>query len=676
MREGWILLSMLMGAVLATASGLGCRSEPASQPVRAEVLRVGPTEVTIAWQTAEPSLGRVRYRQSGAEGAPQTAVEQPPPAQRHELTIRGLRPGTRYQYGIGAGGLERRFATQPLATTPFSALVVWGDLAERLDPWVASEAPELVLSLSPIPPEGVDPFASIRAELPVFGPAGPTSRVVELPQADRWVLDWGGLRLVSLTAGHGSLPAELLSVAGPHTLGLVVHGIEGLDGIRDSALHGEILRHNSRKPTLAVAFVVAPSSSGGSLEADGVVYLAVPARGAQGAAGGALRLDVGPGSTVAAFVDGGREITLRRRGLARRRTCKECRELADRGAYEQSVKAYQEFIATHEGHYQIDDAHYAVAEILDERLFRHAEALRWYDRLVEQYPNSTSTPLARQRSRYLRAHADHDFEPLARFERARKLELARRKADPAALGEVLAGVQQILADFPDCSLAPEIRYWLANQYRGIDADRAVSAYRQLIASHPSFASVEDAHIEIGETYYDAGRYAEAIAAFQAARLALPDRALAIDAQIRRAERNLRRGRLAWGGWIVLVALLGAGLAPRPSRVRRGDLRAAAVAFAIVAALTSIAGWLIHEQFKSTGELLGLSLTISAAASFGYPSAAALARKLWRSEPPEIRPGRGMAVALTGAMVHLIILAAGAYLALFHLNPHYLVTLGL
>ena len=314
-------------------------------------------------------------------------------------------------------------------------------------------------------------------------------------------LNWGGLVL--------AFSDQLSSVPAGSTIGLV---------LKDAKVnHADLVKHH-------VAFVITLGTKAEVRDLDGIIYLTLPASGA-------ARIDFDSESLVAFLIDQKREVTLRKQAVNRRRTCKECRQLADKGAYKESVKAYQKFIAENQGHYQIDDAHYAIAEILDEHLFSYTEALVWYEKLINQYPLSTLAPLVKQRMKYLKAHPE--FEPLAKFERIRKFEFAKSKN----VQLILNRVEALITTYPKASITPEMHYWLASQYRRLEPTRAVGWYRTLIKKFPTYENVADAWVEIGETYYQHGQYQAAITAHQAALKAVPDREKSIQAQIRRAKRN-------------------------------------------------------------------------------------------------------------------------------------------
>jgi tetratricopeptide (TPR) repeat protein len=295
---------------------------------------------------------------------------------------------------------------------------------------------------------------------------------------------------------------------------------------------------------------------------------------------------------------------------------------------------------------------------------------------VAEYPESTLVPLARQRVAFLTARADHEFEPLARFERIRRQELARHKQSPADRERLLQQVQVIVSDFPTSVLCPEIRYWLANQYRQSNPDRAVELYRELLAKHGDQPLAADARIEIGETYYEARRYREAEAAYRDALRADPARAAAIEPQIKRSTRNQRRHTLATTGWAMLALLVVPVAAFRPRGLSRRELRRGVMALCALAPVTLLGAWLVHEQFASRLELFGLALAAPAAACLGYPVTASLGRKLVRSPEDDERRGRRWLAALAGVLLSLLAVLAASYLAIYHLNEHYLTAFGL
>jgi TolA-binding protein len=412
------------------------------------------------------------------------------------------------------------------------------------------------------------------------------------------------------------------------------------------------------------------------MDVDGVRYLWLPLQGNtvsnEKDFSGAARLDVSVEITRAVFLEEVRDVALRKPPLGYKLTCEECRRLADQGAYKESIQAYRTFIQANKGHYQIDDAYFGIAEIFDENLFRFQEALSWYRRLIEEFPESNLTPLAFQRIDFLNTHGDYDFEPLARFERIRKKEYARKRHSRDEREEVLEQVRVILKEFPDASLAPIMQYWLANQYRQSDPDRAVSAYTSLIEKFPKTPKAREAWLEIGETYFVAGRYSDAKVAYAQALDAAPSRTTVIKEMMARAERNLRRRNIAFACWCMVGLFFVLGLLSGSSRGVWGSLKWSTIAFISLGSILSIGGWLIHEQFSSMSELFSLVLGFSASASFGFPLTVGFAEKLMGNRNPEVHLSRAVRSGLLGACLGFIVFAAGMYLTIFYANEHYLV----
>ncbi|UCG13390.1 MAG: tetratricopeptide repeat protein [Deltaproteobacteria bacterium] len=745
-RSKALCSSVLVFAALTAVVWVAKSTRSLETVVTPEVLHIGPSQVTVAWCSETVYLGRIFYREAGSEGPTSSAVDTFGPSYKHEVVIRGLSPSTRYVYWQENSETHYQFQTQPAPTTPFSFLVVWGDVSDRVTSLMMSEFPEFIVALTARQREGDDPFTAARPYIPVFSSSGLDSPYLKSvqhgsaqPSIDRsdrprqvktWRLNWGGVGLVFLNLesdnasevgmnsglttdvsiasvqpwyADGQRLAEVLTSSGVHTIGFVLGpeivgalmggketrislrddhypGEEIMAAIRDSVFHENLAQHNRRFPERPAAFVLLFGGEDLNVEVDGIHYLGLRKYRSLGPVGdqrsGALRIDVALESTRAVFLDDSREVVLRKPALGEKRTCEECRRLADQGAYEASILAYREFIETHTAHFQIDDAYFAIAEILDEKLFRFSEALNWYHRLVEVFPRSSLSPVAQQRIDFLSAHRDYGFEPLATFERIRKIEYSRKGQLQADREKLLHEIQDILVRFPDCSLAPVIHYWLANQYRRADPDRAVSQYRDLQQRFPHHPYAQEVWLEIAETYYEAGRFSESLDAYQQAISSLPSSAENITAQMARAKRNLRRGQVVLACWVTLALLGAVAVLWPPMGLRWHEIKWSGFAFLPLALVLSAAGWLIHEQFSSLGELLTLVLGFSACATLGFPFTAALAQKLLGCRDAEKGWESTIPIGLLGAGLGMIAFIAGIYLVLFYANEHYLIVVGM
>ncbi len=621
---------------------------------RVEVLQVTDAEATIAWQSVSPTPGRVAYLPAGERGEPRIADDRTV-GTVHEVVLPGLEPGRLYRYRLpDRPGPWMEFRTAPLPASAFSFLIVRGAGERQIRSLLASEMPDFILAAGDNP--GID---TARPYCPVFDRWGIDSPYLrsrsrgETPREGGTVIAWGGLRLVVVNDPDEPL-APFLEGAAQHTIGLYCPA-------ETAGIAEKISSWNAGHAAQRISFVIEASGRPGGRDG-GFSRVSVPPDGAI-----AARVDIGPDCSRLVFLGRDRrDVVLRSPALKRKRTCRECRRLADRGAYEESIAAYREFIAKHAGHYQVDDAYHAVADILDKKLFRFREAIRWYRRLIDRHPDSPLVPVASRRLAYLREHDDHDFAPLARFERVRRVAYRRTEKDPAARKACLERVAAILDEYPDSRIAPTMQYWLANQYRRVDTPRAVACYRALLQRYPGSAVARDAWLEMGEAWYDAGCYRKAAAVFVEALSKDPVRADDIRAQLGRARRNIRRGHLAIASWCCLAAMLAAAVFLPPAGLQRGRWTLSLAAFVLLGSFLLAAGWLFREQFASNRELVILALGFAAAGTLGLPFSSNIGR-VFR------RPAGGLSARLAAG---LLFLAAGCYLVIYYTNVHYLVVAGL
>jgi tetratricopeptide (TPR) repeat protein len=675
MKKAFLLLILLYLFVFM----FRCAPPPAEE-AKPEILNVGTSGVTISWLSREPYKGRVFYRPTGTEAGPSRAAEKVDKTRQHEITITGLKPASHYTYWIGENGKHHRFQTQPPVNTPFSFIMVYGDFSRDLTHLLTSEVPDFFISLNPIT-GAPDLFSDVRAYVPVFDLAGADLVYQKTVDDHRpgmvspglsWKLDWGGLRLIFIR-GLDALPG-LLETPAPHTFGIITAA--GLldaftppqkadpDSIRAAELHSALLAHNRQNPARPASFVWVTGSKGDAVEVDGIHYLGVPVeKQGPGGKGKAVRVDIDVESARAVLLDEQKEITLRNPPVKGKRTCHECRRLADKGAYEQSIAAYKEFIEYNRGHYQIDDAYFAIAEIYDEKLFIFTEAMTWYQRLIKEHPSGTLTALAGQRITYLKRYSDYDFKPLQGFDRIRKVDFSRKKDQKEEQLKLLNQVETIIKEYPDCNLAPVMQHWLANRFRQFSIDKALVLYNQLKEKYPNSAESKEVSLEIGETYYNAGLYKEAIISYQKALKELPGKKKTIDARINRSKRNIRREVLAAAAWIIAAVFCLLTLLLRPvgldfSRIGRGIL-----VFVILGIILLFGAWLIHEQFPSVRQmwlfvgLFAVSAGLSSFLSVNFAQKLAGSRKVLKT--------------IIGSLTGILFFLTGFYLTIYYVNVHYL-----
>jgi tetratricopeptide (TPR) repeat protein len=646
-----------------------CVSPPAEE-AKPGIVNVGTSGVTISWLSQEPYKGRVFYKPTTADTGPSSAVEKFDKTRQHEITITGLKPDTLYTYWIGENGKHFRFQTQPPVNTPFSFIMVYGDFSQQVTHLLNTEVPGFFICLNRIA-DAPDPFSGVRAYVPVFGLAGAGQPGTAAPGLT-WKLDWGGLRLIFI---HDlDRLSQLLDTPAPHTFGIVIDA--GLlaafsssekpdpDSIRATKLHGVLAAHNQRNPTRPASFAWILGSKDGAVEIDGIQYLGIPVdKEGPAGQGKAVRVDIDVESARAVFLDEQKEFLLRTPPIKGKRTCHQCRRLADKGAYEESIQAYKEFIENNLGHYQIDDAYFAIAEIYDEKLFIFTEAVAWYQRLIKEHPTGTLTALANQRIKYLSQYSDYDFKPLQAFERIRKIDFSRKEGQIQEQLELLKQVEDMIKEYPECNLSPVMRHWLANRFRQFSIDKALASYRILKEKYPDSPEAKEVSLEMGETYYNAGLYKEALKTYQRALEELPGKKKTIIARIDRSKRNIRRVVLAVLAWIIAAIFCALTLLLPPRGLDWSRIGRSILVFIILGIILLFAAWLIREQFPSVRQMwlfVGLFAGCAGLSSFlsvNFAQKAAGSRKVLKT--------------IIGCLTGILFFLAGFYLIIYYVTVHYL-----
>ena len=138
---------------------------------------VTQNEVSVRWETSEPSIGRVDY---GHDGWLEFSISEDEPVTTHELRLTGLNPGETAYYEISWGD-SSRFPTRAFETAPGGdddgpfTFLAWGDNQDgvvnfrRLIPLMVAENPVFTVSVGDIVSEGGR--NQYREQL--FGPISP-----------------------------------------------------------------------------------------------------------------------------------------------------------------------------------------------------------------------------------------------------------------------------------------------------------------------------------------------------------------------------------------------------------------------------------------------------------------------------------------------------------------------
>ena len=590
---------------------LGCSRPPDVSGLR--LVEVGPFSATLEWSTGSPATCRILY----GEGALfDRELSEEKPSLKHSATLTGLTPATRYTYRFDPGGPTSSFRSAPGRDGAFDLVVL-----DPASPLCSGEAPGSAAAF------GADPDIVVLTG-PCDGGLGvrPESILtLETPESGVERLRYG--RYVILVS------QDVATAAGEET--------DPEDAERKRIVVV------SRTPEIVPAVLeetIILSPRAVRFGAETTTWGTAPAAW--------FELD----AFEIAWVHGGtkdrQRMVIVEAPPETKKTCLYCSRLMESGRYEESVAWYRDFIIGNKDRYAVEDAAFSIARILDEKLFRYPAGMDAYREFLGLYPKSRRASLARYRLKYLLARSDHDFEPLARFERAKAKLVA---ADPVP---AVSEVESLLEDFPDAAVAEDALLWLGHLLEGVDPDRARLHYGALLDRFPSGENAAVASIALGDMDYRAKGYRRAIEAYETALTIVPRKyRISVLDKIRKSRRNVKREAARYAAWLTLVAWLAVtiGLRAYPSGK---ELRAASI---VLAAYGFAGGLYLAITYEKSRVLLPTLSVLAVAMGLVF---------LWNrtlSRGSRSRPWIWMAHAVTASV-------SASYLVLYHF--HYLYVLGI
>ncbi len=621
---------------------LSCTGDP-TDATAPEIIEVGPDQVVIAWQG---DSRRVAYWPIGA--AHQRAeVTDPADTTAHEVRITGLESGGHYSYQVVDRDEVYHFQTEPPRATSVSFSVFQNVTEGELLKHLIQDGPGFMFTPSLLDHPALRPFVT------VYDAKGNTARALreqlDASNQGNYRVKWGPL-ILAVGEDPGFLESQIKSLPTGYTMGVVTSRsvAEGLDFLP--------LRKHLEGAASIPAFVLVTDTEEVSSK-DEVNRVGIGMKSAL------LKIIVDTESAIMVDTIDGRETPLRKAPLSSRRTCAECRRLADSGAYEASVTAYIEFIERNEGSHLIDDAYFEVANIYDEKLFNFTEAIKWYEALLAAYPNCSLAPFATERLKYFGGFSKEHFPVLERFEKIRRVTYIN--ADPPSKVALIEELVSLSRKHAGTALAPEMLYWVGNQQREADSESALTTYDRLMDEYPTHKHGANAAYAAAETLYETGRYREAKAAYQGALAKMPDREATIAAQVARCDRNIRRHFLVWPATLLLAGALALAVIRR-RHTRRRIITSGVTALAVGLA-TGIWAFTIREQFPSD--------RVAALLVLGFSMICGVIPNLVIPILISKRTGMMKTLALVLPLVATIG-AAALYMLVYGVHEHYLTVFGL
>jgi len=512
---------------------------------------VGPFTAKLTWATEQPVAMRVVYGEG--ELFDRELVEEQPTTD-HLIKLTGLKPSTRYRYRLEPGGETASFRSAPGKDGAFDLVVLSTEAAAcRADARALKTLPDVVVLAGPCDGE---PARHAEAML-----------TLTLPEKQTISLRYGRWRLL-LAADSEAVVQVLAEGEGGSERSIVVLG--KLPEIIPAELANAVVT-DGRQALYAGREVSWPEAQVGWLEVDAFEVAAV--------------FDVEKQHQRQVIVEAPPET---------KKTCLYCDRLMESGRYEESLTWYRNFIQENQDRYAIEDAYYAIARILDEKLFAYERAITAYRDFVERYPRSRRVTLARHRLDYLQTYSDGDFAPLRSFEQA-KAKMVRDNPLPT-----VAQVEALVEQYADAAIVEEALFWLGHLLETEDTRRAKKHYRALRQRFPDGENAVLAAIALGDIEYRAKHYHRAIVAYGEALQVAPETYhISINEKLRKSQRNVWRERIRYSAWGVLAVWLIVSVMVRV-RPNRYDVWTAII---ILAVFVLAAGLYFGLTYERTGDVL-------------------------------------------------------------------------
>gem|GEM_PF-4528901 len=538
-----------------------CASLPTYDALRFET--IGPFSATLSWNSDTPQAFVVEY---GEGDLLDRRVEEKEKSARHQLTLTGLKPATRYGYRLHKHDRMKYFRTAPGKDGVFDLIVLSGESPACNDQGLfATALPDIIVNLTPRQCPMSDKASSVLLK--------------DLAGEAVARFNYGRYEIV-LAADAASLTQALAerppSAEAP--LLAVCPVIPEYDAQRDEYVlyvSDRIYRYRDRAQALS-------ERQAAWLEIDAFEVALVRGTGLE------RTRDV----IIAAPPE-------------TKKSCLFCNRLLEAGRYMESLEWYRAFIRENEERHAVEDAYYSIARILDEKLFNYPQAIAAYNDFMARYPDSRRVILIKYRLAYLAAHADNDYFPLRRFEQA-KSALVRDNVQPT-----VTEVEKLVEAFPQTSVAEEALYWLGHILEQSDTARAQAHYQTLIDRFPQSENAAMAAIALGDIHYRDKQYRRAVVAYEKALAVVPPNFhLSVKDKLRKSTRNIGREYMRYASWIIMGAWLLLTIVRRAVPSKRDWL----IAFIILAMFACVGGLFFFWTYERTNILLPLVAVMAAGTS--------------------------------------------------------------
>lgn len=605
-----LILFLLVGSYFLFITGQR-ESELLSPPV---IKELDNNQVRIVWETASPEIGVLFYHKEGAHELEIREIEE---TTYHSISLRGLEPDTIYRFRLSEGSEEYyTFITPPPMDKDFRFLVFqrqgfleagWTDKLIELS---NTQMPDFVVAVGDSRSDTYLPnerdFHKALHEntlgLPVY--LIPGSEVLGLAEnRERYVkqteintdffFDFGNSRFiiigpeierggVSLSQRREWLEEIVANTSLQNHIFILLTHYQMENATENSLLTvlNNLVNSEKIRAVFNVDYKNQAQVTGEKIYniKESFMVVDVDVEGVTAQLGNYQTPEV-------------EEVVIKDFPEAVKRSCVYCRKLFEKEQYEDSIQWYRDFIADFGDDYMVDDSQFEIANIYDRYLYDYENAIKEYRILINNYQYSNKIRQAQQRIEYLQSHSGYDFEPLKAFEKA-KMEIFIQD-----VGQAIGEVENILEEYPDSSLEPQLLEWLGRNLAEINFEQSVLYLEKLATGDYGEKYREEALIALGDTLYANGKYNEAIETFQKAETEENREGLA--GKIYRCRRNIRREIIKYIAIAVVVILLVAAIFKKPFFFTKEEAKLAR----ILAIIYLFAGVLCWRTFFTNYPLL-------------------------------------------------------------------------
>lgn len=621
-----------------------------------EILSLGENGAVISWISKNSQKGYLEYF-SGPDKSDLKRVSEKISSTLHELNLTGLEPDKTYFYKIKGGDKIYNFKTKHSVSGYYSFLLLNDPGFSEVSSLFISEEPEFIVSLTDL---GIEDMSDLKPFVPVYDRRGVSSKYLGIlghQSENSSIIKWTGLNLI-LAASQNEISNLLNETERGKPTGII---FTDNFTVNDTNRFLQVIEDfNSNNTSKKIAFTISLKET--MLEEVSFLQnVAFPSDEKY------ARIDIEPSSASITFLKNNITLPLIISADTKKISCEECRILADRGSYLKSIEAYRNFISQDRDDFLKDDALFSIAEIYDSKLFDYNSAIENYEELYTKYPESSFAPQAFSRVKYLKMYSDHDFIPFSIYQKIKTYDFASEISTDQKLA-LLDSLHRTVMKYPDSNIAFDIEYWSALQMKDDLPFQAISRLNDLSDKYPDHELVKTLPFLVGGIYYDQRKYEKAIEFYEKSFITVPEYIKNAEAQIGRANRNIKRQRLFAVSVISAFLFLFAAFFKKPGGISFRIIKITAATIILSFLIIFSSSYIIYEQFSSIKELLLISSFLSLSNGFS-----ALVTGTFRSKKIFSHHGASAAVSIFSG---IIILIACIYISIYVVNEHYLIILKL